>query len=541
MENFDIVIVGAGSAGCIVANQIINNTNYKVLLLEAGPSDINPAIQVPLGYGMTFYHKKMNWNFYSETQKNLHNREIYYPRGKVLGGSGSINAMIYARGLRSDFENWDLSKDWSWESIKTTYEQIEFAVNDNTKRLPSNKVPVNDISKQHHPILKNFFDASKDFDFTFNKQLKSSIENQVGNYNVNIFKGFRTSSSKVFLKPIKSHHNLTILTKTEVLKLNYKNKKIVSLNIKHKNKIITVWPKIGTILSSGSIMTPYLLLKSGIGNEKDLKEFNIPVNLHSSQVGKNFQDHLGLDYLYKTFTPTLNKDLGTWSGRIKSVLRYLYNRNGPLALSLNQGGGYINWNSLDPYPNIQLYFNPLTYSVSYKNRRPLLKTDKFNGFIIGFNSCRPKSLGEVTLKPSKDDYIPSINPNYLSDERDLHDLYSTFDFIRHFSANQNISNIIKSPVNIDPIKASNDELLDHFKSSATTIYHPCGTCRMSKDIESGVVSDKLKVHGLENLWIVDASIMPNITSGNINAPVMMLSHLSSKIIIEELKKNINEN
>ena len=536
MENFDIVIVGAGSAGCIVANKIINNTNYKVLLLEAGPSDNNPVIQVPLGYGMTFYHKNMNWNFYSEIQKNLHNREIYYPRGKVLGGSGSINAMIYARGLRSDFENWDLSKDWSWESIKTTYEQIEFAVNDNTKRLPSNKVPVNDISKQHHPILKNFFDASKDFDFTFNKQLKSSIENQVGNYNVNIFKGFRTSSSKVFLKPIKNNPNLTILTKAEVLKLNFENNKIVSLNIKHKNKKIIVKPKIGTIMSSGSIMTPYLLLKSGIGNATDLKKNNISVNLHSPNVGKNFQDHLGLDYLYKTFTPTLNKDLGSWSGRIKSVLRYLYNRSGPLALSLNQGGGYINWNSLDPYPNIQLYFNPLTYSVSYKNRRPLLKTDKFNGFIIGFNSCRPKSLGEVTLKPSKDDYIPSINPNYLSDERDLHDLYSTFDFIRHFSANQNISNIIKSPLNIDPIKASNDELLDHFKSSATTIYHPCGTCRMSKDIESGVVSDKLKVHGLENLWIVDASIMPNITSGNINAPVMMLSHLSSKIILEELKQ-----
>ena len=536
MENFDLVIVGAGSAGCIITNQIINNTNYKVLLIEAGPSDNNPVIQVPLGYGMTFYNKKLNWNFYSEIQKNLHNREIYYPRGKVLGGSGSINAMIYARGLRSDFENWNLSEYWSWENIKTAYDKIEFTVNDNIKRLPSNKIPVNDVSEQHHKILKNFFDASRDFDFTFNKQLKSSVGNQVGNYNVNIFKGFRTSSSKVFLKPISNHPNLTILTKTEVLKLNYEDKKISSLNIKHKNKIITVKSKIGTILSSGSIMTPYLLLKSGIGSAKDLQEHNISVNLHSPHVGKNFQDHLGLDYLYKTFNPTLNKDLGTWVGRIKSVLRYLYNRRGPLSLSLNQGGGYINWNSLDPYPNIQLYFNPLTYSVLYKNRRPLLKTDKFNGFIIGFNSCRPKSLGEVTLKVFKDDYQPSINPNYLSDERDIHDLYATFDFIRHFSSNKSISNIIKSPVNIDPIKAADDELLDHFKSNASTIYHPCGTCRMSKDISTGVVSDKLKVHGIDNLWIVDASIMPNITSGNINAPVMMLSHLSSNIILEELKQ-----
>ena len=536
MENFDIAIVGAGSAGCIIASQIIRNSNYKVLLIEAGPSDNSPVIQVPLGYGMTFYNKKMNWNFYSEVQENLHNREIYYPRGKVLGGSGSINAMIYARGLRSDFENWDLSKNWSWDNITKSYDEIEFEVNENSKTLPSNKIPVNDISKQHHPILKNFFDASKDFNFTYNKQLKSSTENQVGNYNVNIFKGFRTSSSKVFLKPIKNNPNLTILTKTEVLKLNFENKKIIGLNIKHNNKIITVKPRIGTILSSGSIMTPYLLLKSGIGNAKYLEDHNIPLNLHSPHVGKNFQDHLGLDYLYKTFTSTLNKDLGTWGGRIKSALRYLYNRSGPLSLSLNQGGGYINWKSLDPYPNIQLYFNPLTYSVSYKNRRPLLNTDKFNGFIIGFNSCRPKSLGEVKLKSFKDDYLPLINPNYLSDERDIHDLYATFDFVRRFSKNKNISNIIKSPVNIDPIKATDQELLDHFKSSATTIYHPCGTCRMSKDIDTGVVSDKLKVHGLDNLWIVDASIMPNITSGNINAPVMMLSNLSSKIILEELKR-----
>ncbi len=536
MNNFDIVIIGAGSAGCIVTNQIINNTNLKVLLIEAGPSDNTPVIQVPLGYGMTFYHQKMNWNFYSEMQKNLKNREIYYPRGKVIGGSGSINAMIYSRGLKTDFENWNLNQSWSWENIKAVYDEIEYPIQVKTKKLPLNKIPVNDVSNHHHALLKNYFAAANDFQFKFNRQLNSSIEDQVGNYNVNIFNGFRASSAKIYLNPIKKHPNLTIYKNTEVIKLNCENKKISSLKIKYKNKTINIKPNIGTILSTGSIMTPYLLLKSGIGKGEELKDFNIPVKLNSPNVGKNFQDHLGLDYLYKTFSPTLNDELGTWGGRVKSVFKYLYNRQGPLSLSLNQGGGYINWNSLDPFPNIQLYFNPLTYSVSYKNKRPLLKTDKFSGFIIGFNSCRPKSLGEVKLKLENDKCIPSINPNYLNDERDVHDLYSAFDFIRKFSLNKNIKNIIKSPVNIDPTKASDEELLDHFKSVATTIYHPCGTCRMSKDIKQGVVSEKLKVHGIDNLWIIDASIMPNITSGNINAPVMMLSKLSSKIILEELKQ-----
>ena len=167
MDNFDLVIVGAGSAGCIVANNIINTTNYRVLLIEAGPSDNNPAIQVPLGYGMTFYHKTMNWNFYSKSQTELNNREIYYPRGKVIGGSGSINAMIYARGLKSDYENWNLNSNWSWENIKSTFNELEYPVNEEKNDLPINKIPVNDVSSQHHPILDNFFKAAQEFNIDF--------------------------------------------------------------------------------------------------------------------------------------------------------------------------------------------------------------------------------------------------------------------------------------------------------------------------------------------------------------------------------------
>ena len=537
MENFDLVVVGAGSAGCIVTNQIINHSNLKVLLIEAGPNDSNPVIQVPLGYGMTFYHKKMNWNFYSSLQKNLNNREIYYPRGKVIGGSGSINAMIYARGLKTDFDNWAFSQNWSWDNIKSAYKHIELAVQSDTKKIPPYKIPVNDVSSQHHPILKHYFAASKDFEFKKNNELNSSTDNQVGNYNVNILNGYRASSAKIFLKPIKKHPNLTILTNAEVLKLYFENKKISGLKIKHKNKILNIKPNIGTILSSGSIMTPYLLMKSGVGDAAELNQLNIPLILNSPHVGKNLQDHLGLDYLYKTYKPTLNDELGTWKGRLKTVLKYLYNRQGPLSLSLNQGGGYINWNSLDPYPNIQLYFNPLTYSVSYKNKRPLLKTDKFNGFIIGYNSCRPKSLGRVTLNSPNFSDTPVIDPNFLSHEEDIHDVKCAINFSKVLANTNSIKKIRNESVTHDLLNATEEEMIDHFKSNAVSIYHPCGTCKMDEDPKKGVVSERLKVHGMENLWIADASVFPNITSGNINAPVMMLANLGSKFIIEDLKKN----
>ena len=537
MENFDLVIVGAGSAGCIVTNQLINNTSYKILLIEAGPTDINPIIKIPLGYGMTFYHPKLNWNFYSKKQININNREIYTPRGKVIGGSGSINAMVYARGLESDYEDWNMiNKNWSWNSIREIYKIIEHKVSLNDHHLPINKIPVNDVSNFHHPILKYYFNASKELGIPFNKNLNTSIKDQVGHYNINTFRGYRASSSSAFLHPIKNNERLKILSNCKVKKINIDGNKIKDLEIVINNKKYNIKPNIGTILSCGSIMTPKLLLNSGIGNGEELQKLNIKVNLHSPQVGKNLQDHFGIDYLYKSRVSTLNQSLGTWLGRFKSFSTYLYNRRGPFSLSLNQAGGYINWNSLDKYPNLQLYFNPLTYSVSHKNKRPLLQTDKFNGFIIGFNSCRPKSLGSVSLASPEYNADPLIDPNYLSDEKDIHDLYAAFDYIRKISKTKSMRKIINKPVNINPLINNDKEMLEHFKSNATTVYHPCGTCRIDDDIQKGVVSTKLKVNGTENLWIVDSSILPNITSGNINAPVMMLAYLCSKTILEDLKK-----
>ena len=217
-------------------------------------------------------------------------------------------------------------------------------------------------------------------------------------------------------------------------------------------------------------MTPYLLMHSGIGDKEHLKQHNKEVIIDNFNVGRNLQDHLGLDYLFKTYHHSLNKSLGTWPGRITSFLKYIYNRSGPLSLSINQSGGYINWNSKHHYPNLQIYFNPLTYSITHKNKRPLLKTDKFNGFIIGYNSCRPKSLGRITLNSPNPDDSPLIDPNFLSDDEDIYDVKCAINFSKILASTDNIKKIRKESVTHDLLNATEEETVSYTHLTLPTIY-----------------------------------------------------------------------
>jgi choline dehydrogenase len=458
------------------------------------------------------------------------------PRGKVVGGSGSINAMVYTRGLKTDFNDWSNSRntEWSIDNIENTYNQFEKNIVIHDKSSASKKITVNDVSSYHHDILKYYFKGTEELNLPFIKDFNKFDLEGIGNYNITTRNGYRWSAANGFLNPSLKKKNIKLITEAYVTKLIIKDKKVLGVEYEHNNILKKEMANIGVILSSGAIKTPQILMLSGIGPNKILKKNGIDIILDNNNVGSHLQDHIGLDYLYESKISTLNQSLGKLSGRIKSMIEYCLFRSGPFSLSLNQGGGFIKWKNKEDYPNLQLYFNPLTYSVTHKNKRPLLQTDKFSGFIIGFNSCRPKSKGEITISSNniKDD--PIIDPNYLSNENDLYDLECAFDFVRCLSSTAAIKDILKNPLQIDPIISSNFELINHFRENAGSIYHPCGTCQIGNSQKSSVISHRLKTHGLENLWIADASIFPNIPSGNINAPVMMSAFRGSQIILEDI-------
>jgi len=537
MSEFDIIIVGAGSAGSIAANRLSQDKNLKILILEAGPKNFHPMIKIPLGYGMTFYNKSINWNFYTSPQLHLDNRRLYCPRGKVVGGSSSINAMIYARGFPSDFRNWtfDNNSFWSWENIRNTFKNMEKNIILTDKENATDKIVVNNVRSQHHSILNNYFLGAKELDIPSVDSFNADNAEGVGHYDITTRNGFRWSAADGFLKNTLKK-NVKLTTQANVHQIIVSDKKVTGVKYYKKGRNFEVRANIGVVMAAGSIKTPHILMLSGIGSSDHLKDFGIETKIDNPNVGSNLQDHIGIDYLYRSKVPTLNKSLGTVSGRIRSILEYLIFQSGPLSLSINQGGGFIRWKNREDYPNLQVYFNPLTYSVSYENKRPLLKTDKFDGFIIGFQPCRPNSRGSIRLLSKEINDGPLIDPGYLSNEKDLYDLECAYDFVRKISQTDSLDNIIDHPIGIDLVKSSAKEMIGHFRQNATSVFHPCGTCKMGPDKDTSVVSGRLKVHGLQNLWVVDASVFPNITSGNINAPVMMTAYIGGNLISEDIKK-----
>lgn len=536
MEIFDYIIVGAGSAGCVLAERISLTGRHKVLVLEAGGRGRSPWIALPLGYGKTFFDPKVNWKYMTEPEDALAGRIGYWPRGKVVGGSGAINALVYARGLPQDFDDWAAAgaAGWDWHTVCRTYEAMETRLGINGVRHGTGPLHVQDVSDQIHPVNRHFFAAVEDLGLPRTENINGPDSEGAAAYQINTSGGRRMHSARAFLKPALKRANVTLMTGVEAERIIFEGTRAVAVQVKRQGKTQTLRAGREIILSAGTVTSPRLLQLSGIGPAALLKSHGIAPLMDAPQVGGNLQDHLGINYYFRATEPTLNNVLRPFTGKLLAALQFALTRRGPLALSVNQCGGFFRSSLGRPHPDQQLYFNPVTYTTTPNGKRTVVQPDPFAGFIIGFQPTRPTSRGRIDISSADPAAPPCIRPNSLATEEDLAQVVAGGRLCQRLIGTAALERLVERAIGPDLRPMDDEKILADFRERCGTVFHPVGTCRMGRDTKDSVVSPRLKVHGLQGLRIADASVFPNLTSGNTNAPTMMLAHRAADLILEDL-------
>ncbi|MEH6647526.1 GMC family oxidoreductase [Sulfitobacter sp.] len=535
MADYDYIIIGAGSAGCVLAERLSASGRHKVLVLEAGGRGRSPWIALPLGYGKTYFDPAVNWKYQSEPEEALDGRTGYWPRGKVVGGSGAINALVYARGLPHDFDDWAAAgaTGWDWTAVRETYDAMETQVGADGSRTGSGPLHVQDVSDQIHKVNRHFFAAAKELGLPQTTDINGAQNEGAAAYRINTSGGRRMHSARAYLKPALKRPNVTLMTGAMVERIVFEGRRATGVQLRHKGKTLTLRAGREIILSAGTVTSPRILQLSGIGPAQTLNKHGISPVLDVPHVGSNLQDHLGINYYFRATEPTLNNALRPFHGKVLAALQYALKRRGPLALSVNQCGGYFRSDPTLTHPDQQLYFNPVSYTTTPSDKRSVVQPDPFAGFIISFQPSRPTSCGRIDISANDPDAPPLIRPNSLATEEDRAQVMAGGQLCQQLMNTAALKELVKSPMKPDLYHLTPDDILADFRKRSGTVFHPVGTCRMGQDATTSVVSPRLRVHGIDGLRVVDASVFPNITSGNTNAPTMMLAHRASDLILED--------
>lgn len=531
---YDYIVVGAGSAGCVLAARLSEDPNKKVLLLEAGPPDRSIWIHLPIGYGKTMWDPKVNWCFHTDPDPNMNGRKIYWPRGKTLGGSSSINGLIYIRGQAEDYDHWAGLGNKGWSARETLPYFIKSETNQrgaNAFHGDKGPLKVSDVTPPH-PLIEAFIAGAEEIGVPRNDDFNGAQQEGVGYFQLTTWKGWRCSTAVGYLKPSRGRANLDVQCNAQTTQIIIENGRAVGVRYRqnNENKEVRIGSAKGEVLlSAGAIHSPQLLQLSGVGPAKLLSQHGIPVVADLPGVGENLQDHLQIRLIFESTKPTTNDQIRSWLGQIKMGLQWLFFKTGPLAIGINHGGCFMRALPNEAKtPDIQFHVATLSADMAGG------KVHDFSGLTMSVCQLRPESRGHIRIKSTDPLQPPEMQPNYLATDLDRRTMVAAVKAARSIAYSRAMRDLIAREVKPGPEVQTDEELLEFVRNNGATIFHPVGTCKMGPDNDPmAVLDERLRVRGVKSLRVIDCSAMPTIVSGNTNAPVVMMAEKAVDMIRED--------